>query len=154
MVLDLLHEHSLGLIWPEAFERIGMPLHPPLEFADVHYRTVNPCDPESVAKFEAHQRWIPREALREVVTIGDVRTVRDGIGRLVEQGATHIHITNASLDPTATLTIAAEIIPYFTRRRAPLWVSAANAVVSVARAAGLVPEADPKKALKWLREQQ
>lgn len=153
-VLEMLQDHALGLLWPEMLERMGVPLKPPAEFGDVDYRNVNPCDPESLAKFQAHQAWIPREAIRKVVLVGDVRRIRAGIGELIDQGATTIHITNASLDPTATLTIAADIIPYFTRRAAPAWVSAGSAICSVARRFGLIPEADPKRSMEWLRRQQ
>lgn len=152
-VLAMMQDHALGLIWPPVAERAGIPLQPPPEFADTNYITVNPCDPDSLRKFEAHQAWMPREAIRRVVHVGDVARIRRVIGDYVDAGATHIHITNVSLDPAATLSIAGEIVPYFKRQAAPFGVHLANTAANLARRAGLVRQADPRAALAWLRKQ-
>lgn len=153
-ILDLLSDHALGLIWPPVAERMGLQLEPPAEAADTHYSTVNPHDGESLRKFNLHQRSIPHHVIEKFIYLGDVKRIRRAIGEFIDAGANIFHITNASLDPTAILKIANEVVPYFRPRRAPVTVQVVGGIASRLRGFGLIKDADPKKAMDWLKKQQ
>lgn len=153
-ILDMLQHHALGVVWPPVMERLGIQLEHAEELRRINYMTVNPCDDAQRERFEELQMSIPRDVLRRMTAIGDVPKLRRVIGEYVDAGATHIHFTNASLDPTATVTLAAEIIPYFKRRTAPFTVAFLNAGVTMLRRAGVVREADPDAGIEWVKKQQ
>lgn len=153
-VLDLMREHAMGLIWPPVAERMGLVLDAPQGSEHATYATVNPHDPDSLRAFRAKQDSIPNEVLERFVFIGDVRRIRRAIGEYVDAGVDHFHITNASLDPTAILTIANEIVPYFKKRRAPASVFVVGSAARAVRGLGLIKDADPVKAMAWLKQQQ
>ncbi len=153
-VLDLLADHAQGLIWPPVAEKMGLKLELPEEDGGAHYAAVNPHDPASLQRFEARQKAIPPHVLEKFVYIGDVKRMRRAIGDFIDAGADTFHLTNASLDPTAFLKLATDVLPYFRRRRAPVTVQVASAGAKLVRAAGLAPDADPRKAMDWLKKQQ
>jgi phthiodiolone/phenolphthiodiolone dimycocerosates ketoreductase len=153
-VLELMQDHSLGLIWPPIAEKMGLKLDFPAEAGDISYPTVNPHDPESSRRFHLAQSSLPHDLISRFVFIGDVARVRRAIGDYIDAGGNVFHLTNASLDPTAILKIATEIVPYFKKRPAPVTVQVVAAGAKLARSAGLVKDADPKKAMEWLKKQQ
>lgn len=151
-VYDLLQEHALGMIWPPVARRMGLDLGTPRELADTHYITVNPCEPESRRRYEEHQRSIPRQVLERFVTVTDrVEDLHQAIAAYRAAGATDLKFTNASPDPLGSLLIlAGEVIPRFRERPAPFPLRAAAAAAEVLRRAGLLPELDPRRGMRWL----
>lgn len=153
-VLDLMREHGMGIIWPPVKERLGLSWEVPPGTEDVTYATLNPHDPESLRKFRAQQDAIPLDVLQRFVYVGDVQKIRRAIGEYIDAGVNHFHLTNVSVDPTAIFKIATEIIPYFKKRRAPVSVFVIGSLAKKARSLGLVKDADPHKAMEWLKRQQ
>ena len=153
-VFELVRGHAMGLIWPPVKARMGLHWEVPPGTDDVSYATINPHDPESLRKFRAQQDAIPREVLERFVFVGDVAKIRRVIGEYIDAGVDHFHLTNVSVDPTAILKIANDVIPYFKKRRPPLSVFIIGSLARKARSLGLVKDADPHKAMDWLRRQQ
>lgn len=153
-ILELMREHALGLIWPPIAEKMGLSYPISESLADTTYATVNPHDGESRGKFEQHQAAIPLDVLERFVYIGDVPRIRRAIGDFIDAGANSFHITNASFDPTAIFKIATDVIPYFRKRRGPISVHLVGGAARIFRQAGLIRDADPRKAMEWLKKQQ
>jgi len=153
-VLALMRDHALGLVWPPVAERMGLTWDAPAEAGDISYAAVNPHDPESLRRFTLRQNSMPDEILERFVFIGDVKKIRKSIGEYVDAGVDHFHLTNASLDPTAILTLATDIVPYFRGRSAPPSVFVISRAAQQVRRMGLIKDADPQKAMAWLKAQQ
>lgn len=149
--LAMMRKFSLGLVWPPVLERMGQPLEPPGHLADFHYQYVNPCDDASRRRFEEFQEWLPHDVIEKFVVLGDVDQVIEAVTGYAKAGADHIKLVNASTDPTALVTLAAQVLPRFSGRPAPLWTRAANQVARVVRSLGLIPEIDPERGLAWLK---
>ena len=65
-------------------------------------------------------------------------------------GATHLQLTNASLDPTAYLTLATALAPL--RGRSAWWpLRMASGAARALRRLRLIPDADPERGMAWLR---
>ncbi len=151
-VLKVLRDHALDFIWKPVVERMGLSYSVPPEVAEVTYGTVNPFDPEQRRQYEEHQKALPDDLVERFVCVGDVARVRKMLGEYVDAGATHLDVMNASLDPTATFTIANEIIPYFRTRKAPRTVAFIGAITSRLRKVGVIQDADPDKGVAWIRK--
>lgn len=152
-LLRLLQEHALGIIWSPVARRMGLDMETPTDLDDIDYISVNPLDAESLARYRERQRQIPPHLLQRFVFAGDVARIRQVIGGYIDAGATHIQITNASFDPTATFTLASQILPWFTRRKPSFSVRLAATAMGALRRVGIVRDVDPRKGLEWMRQQ-
>lgn len=151
-LLRAVRPHALGLVWPPVAERLGLEEGVPEHLAGTHYSTVDPCDPDSRARFLERQARLPDELILQFAFQGDIPGLRRRIGELVEAGATHIKLINASLEQVhSLLAVATQVMPAFRRRRPSLFLRAAAALARGARGAGLLPEADPQKGEEFLR---
>jgi len=126
-------------VWPPVIRRMGLEFNPPAHLADTHYITVNPCDPESVRRYKELQQWVPAELMLRLICYGGVHRIRRHLASYVEAGATSLNILNVSPDPVgSTITLATDVVPYFTKVRAPLLAHVAGLVAPVARRFGLL----------------
>lgn len=146
LVLRVARKFVLDLIWPGMLARMGVRLEVPAELAAVHYQTVDPCDPDSVRRYQAHGRLIPDEVIEKFMTYGDAADIRRRLAAYVDAGVTRFTIINASPDPLgSTLTLATEVLPYFTRRAAPVVARVARVLAPV-----LPRSAEEKTAIRRL----
>lgn len=112
---------AAAYIWPESVQRLGITLPVAADVAATNYWNVNPLDPASVRRLEAHCAALPEDFILSQIKWGNVRKVRRLLGEYVDAGVRHFQITNFSPDQTASIvTLASEVIPYFTRRPASL----------------------------------
>jgi alkanesulfonate monooxygenase SsuD/methylene tetrahydromethanopterin reductase-like flavin-dependent oxidoreductase (luciferase family) len=139
-----------SLVWDAAIRQMGLPWDPPAHLAGVGYHTVNPCDPDSLKLYREYANWLPAELLNQFVIIGDHARIRQAVRAYVEAGVNHFEITNASLDPVASIIwFAAEVMPEFTGRPPTLWARALNLLVQPFRQLGLTRKLVPEHLDMW-----
>jgi alkanesulfonate monooxygenase SsuD/methylene tetrahydromethanopterin reductase-like flavin-dependent oxidoreductase (luciferase family) len=137
---EIARPFALLVVWPPVVERLGWEWNPPAHLTDTHYVTIDPTDEASVARYNEYQDWIPAEVIGSFIHFGSVHRIRQAIGRYLDAGATSINLVNISPDPlSSTLTLATEVLPYFTRRGAPVVAHAASMALPLARKFNLVP---------------
>ncbi|HXE73800.1 MAG TPA: LLM class flavin-dependent oxidoreductase [Candidatus Nitrosotenuis sp.] len=136
-----LRQFALSLAWPPVLRQLHMEISGiPEDLAGTDYITVNPVDPESVRRYREHEKLIPTEVLRQFVVAGSLADIKRGLGQYIEAGATHLDLLNASPDPLgSTVTLASEVLPYFTGRRTTLAARALRLAVPLARRLGVAP---------------
>lgn len=114
-------KHVMTMVWGGFAPRMGVEMNLPADVAATHYMTVNPCDPDSMRRYEAHAREIPEDFAMKFIAHGNVNEVRRRLGEYVDAGVRHFNLMNASPDPTgSTIALATDILPYFSGRRAPV----------------------------------
>jgi alkanesulfonate monooxygenase SsuD/methylene tetrahydromethanopterin reductase-like flavin-dependent oxidoreductase (luciferase family) len=148
-IYEVLQDHALDIVWPPILKKMGLdyPIAP--ELAEVTYANVNPYDEPQRRRFLEHQRQVPREILKQFMTVGSLEQIRQGARDLKAAGASHLQIVNASLDPTAYLTLATALAP-LRGRAAFLPLRVASSAARTLRALRLIPDANPEKGLAWL----
>ena len=115
-VLTMVRPVCGALVWAPVMERLGFDFNPPPE-AQSSYMDVNPCEPESLAKYWELQRWMPDEVISEALCHGSVNDVTHHCRSFVEEGANHLYVYFGSPDPIGSyIVFAHEVLPKLTGR--------------------------------------
>ncbi|MBI3928182.1 MAG: LLM class flavin-dependent oxidoreductase [Armatimonadetes bacterium] len=142
-VLRAARQHALTLVWPPVARRLGLDFDPPPHL-DVDYIRLNPCDPDSLRKFDELREWIPEELLLRFVWYGDLDRISDTVRKFVHAGATHVYFYNASPDPlSSTVALAARLFPEFRGRPAPWAARVLDSGLGLLRKTGLLSRLMP-----------
>ena len=143
LVVASARRYALTLVWPPVLEQMGMPLDSPPEFGDASYITVNPADPESMARYRGLQRWIPEDVVMKFVYYGTMPRLKRIVGDYLDAGATSVTLVNVSPDPLeSTVRLATELVPAFRGGRAPLLARLARTALPLLKRVMPVPSAE------------
>ncbi|MBT9588011.1 LLM class flavin-dependent oxidoreductase [bacterium] len=149
-VATAVRPYAGALVWDAAIRQMGLPWDPPTHLVGVDYHTVNPFDPDSLKLFREYADWLSPQLLRQFVVVGDQRVIRQAVRDYVEAGVNHFEITNASLDPVASIIwFAAEVMPEFTGRPPTMWARALNLLVQPLSKLGLTRRLIPQDLDVW-----
>jgi alkanesulfonate monooxygenase SsuD/methylene tetrahydromethanopterin reductase-like flavin-dependent oxidoreductase (luciferase family) len=138
------------LVWEPAVRQMGLDWSPPEHLKDMCYHTVNPCDPESMRRFEEYANSIPDEVLVKFVVAGDRSTIRQAARDYVQAGVNHFLVINASPDPlTSTFWFAHELMPEFSGKSPTLWARSLTHLVKPFAKLGLTRKVVPADLDIW-----
>lgn len=138
------------LVWEPAARQMGLDFEPPEHLREAGFHCVNPCDPDSMRRFEEYLRWIPEEVLIEFAVAGGPERIVQEVERYIAAGVTHLQVINASPDPVAsTFWFAREVMPRYNGRRPTPLARALNILVKPFARLGLTRRVVPAELDIW-----
>ena len=108
-LIDYLRPLGGALVWAPVLERLGLDFSPPSK-AQSSYMDVNPCDPESLERYFALERWLPDELISPSLTHGSPEDILKTCRDFEKAGATHLQIFFGSTDPIGSFLQFANLV--------------------------------------------